>query len=165
MTRNIFLFIGTFIAGALIALVTRAALFNPHRGHEGHPAKAEYAPMVSNALAPTPAAQKAPAPTPPGPSGKPAPSAPPAVSDPHAGHGAMTPAAPAASATVATAAKAGQPVNTICAICGMDVDPKLPTVEYKGQTIGFGCKMCAPKFKADPERYGPAYLRNELIKK
>jgi hypothetical protein len=25
--------------------------------------------------------------------------------------------------------------------------------------------MCAPKFKADPDKYGPAYLRNELIKR
>ncbi len=62
MTRNIFIFIGTFVVGALIALVTRAALFNPHRGHEGHPAKAEYAPMVSNPL--TPAVTPAPAPAP-----------------------------------------------------------------------------------------------------
>lgn len=157
MTRNIFLFLGTFVAGALIALVTRAALFNPHRGHEGHPAKAEYAPMVSNALAPTPAPPAAPA--------KPAAASQPAASDAHAGHGASHSTTPAAGAAVASPAKAGQPVNTICAICGMDVDPKLPTVEYQGQTIGFGCKMCAPKFKADPDRYGPAYLRNELIKK
>lgn len=161
MTRNIFLFLGTFIAGALIALVTRAALFNPHRGHEGHPAKAEYAPMVSNALTPTatpvaPAAKSAPSPA-----------ATPGAADPHAGHGAVKTESSTAPAktTAATAAKPGQPVNTVCAICGMDVDPKLPTLEYKGQTVGFGCKMCAPKFKADPDRYGPAYLRNELIKK
>jgi hypothetical protein len=25
--------------------------------------------------------------------------------------------------------------------------------------------MCAPKFKADPDRYGPVYLRNEVMKK
>jgi YHS domain-containing protein len=56
-------------------------------------------------------------------------------------------------------------VNTVCAICGMDVDPRLPTQQYQGKTIGFGCRMCPPKFKADPDRYGPAYLRNEVIKK
>jgi YHS domain-containing protein len=56
-------------------------------------------------------------------------------------------------------------VNTRCAICGMPVDPSLPTLEYKGQTIGFGCRMCAPKFKADPDKYGPVYLKNEVIKR
>jgi YHS domain. len=62
--------------------------------------------------------------------------------------------APAATAT---------PVNTVCAICGMDVDPDLPTAEYQGQTIGFGCKACPPKFKANPDKYGPAALRNEVV--
>jgi YHS domain-containing protein len=68
--------------------------------------------------------------------------------------------APAAPAPARTAT----PVNTLCAICGMDVDPALPTAEYQGKTIGFGCRMCPPKFKADPEKYGPAYLRNEVLK-
>ena len=45
----------------------------------------------------------------------------------------------------------------------MEVDPSVPTAEYKGQTIGFGCRMCPPKFKADPDKYGPAYLRNEVL--
>ena len=45
----------------------------------------------------------------------------------------------------------------------MEVNPELETLEYQGRTIGFGCKLCAPKFKADPERYGPAYLKNEVI--
>lgn len=141
MIRNIFIFLGTFAAGALIALVARAAMFQPHAGHEGHPAKAEYAPMVSNALAPTQPQAAAKTET-----GKPA-------ADPHAGH---------SSGAVASADK---PVNTVCAICGMDVDPKLPTLEYQGKKIGFGCRMCPPKFKAEPDRYGPYYLRNEVIKK
>jgi hypothetical protein len=141
MIRNAFIFLGTFVAGALIALVTRAAMFNPHRGHEGHPATAEYAPMVSNPLAPAQPADK---------SGS---VAKPTSADPHAGHGAKT-----------TAAEE-KPVNTVCAICGMDVDPKVPTLEYQGKKIGFGCKLCPPKFKADPDRYGPFYLRNEVIKK
>jgi hypothetical protein len=141
MIRNAFIFLGTFVAGALIALVTRAAMFNPHRGHEGHPAAAEYAPMVSNPLAPAQPADKAGA------------AAKPTSTDPHAGHGAKAMAADE------------KPVNTVCAICGMDVDPKLPTLEYQGKKIGFGCKLCPPKFKADPDRYGPFYLRNEVIKK
>jgi YHS domain-containing protein len=45
----------------------------------------------------------------------------------------------------------------------MEVDPDLPTAEYQGKTIGFGCKACPPKFKANPDNYGPAYLRNEVV--
>jgi YHS domain-containing protein len=45
----------------------------------------------------------------------------------------------------------------------MPVDPKIPTATYQGKTIGFGCKMCPPKFKAEPEKYGPLYLRNEVL--
>lgn len=88
----------------------------------------------------------------------PAPAAPPAAGD-HSHQAAKPPAA----ATPAVAAK--PPVNTVCAICGMNVDPRLPTAEYQGQTIGFGCRMCPPKFKADPDKYGPSYLRNEVIAK
>jgi len=147
MTRNLLLFAGTFVAGALIALVARAALFSPHGDHAAAPyAGGDYAPMVTNTL--TPAAAN---PAPPPASSTPAPP----VID-HSQHGlAASPAKPTGA----------QPVNTICAICGMDVDPKLPTAVYQGQTIGFGCRMCPPKFKADPDRYGPAYLRNEQIKR
>lgn len=150
MIRNIFIFLGTFVAGAIIALVVRAAMFNPNPDHEGHPANAgDYAPMVSNPLAPANAAAAKPGTT------SPAPVAQATVPDPHANHGAVT----------ATPASTGQPVNTVCAICGMEVDPDLPTLQYKGQTIGFGCKLCAPKFKADPDRYGPLYLKNETLKR
>lgn len=135
MTRNLTIFLATFAASALVALVVRAALFQPHDGHEGPaPAGGAYAPMV--AKAPAPAEPEA------------------TAADPHADHGA-----------VATPAdKPGQPVNTVCAICGMPVDPKIPTAEYQGKTIGFGCRMCPPKFKADPDRYGPAYLRDQVLK-
>jgi len=131
--KSIFLFLGTFVLGALIALGARTALHDPHAGHDTAGAtttRGDYAPMVKN--------------TPPAPSS----SSTPAATDPHAGH---------------TAAK--KPVNTVCAICGMKVDPSVPTMEYQGQTIGFGCKMCPPKFKAEPDKYGPAYLRNEVIKR
>ena len=75
------------------------------------------------------------------------PSAPPAKppTDPHAGHAAS----PAAT-----------PVNSICAICGMKPDPTLTTT-YQGKTIAFGCKGCPEKFKKDPDRYGPYFLRSE----
>ena len=82
--------------------------------------------------------------------------------DPHAGH---APAASAAqsSPAPAPAANAAKPVNTVCAICGMPVDPRLPTAVYQGQVIGFGCRMCPPKFQKDPDKYGPVYLRNETL--
>ena len=149
MTRNIFIFLGTFVAGALIALVARAAMFAPHAGHEGHPtAGGDYAGMVSNPLAPANVAGSKSA------DSSAAPTTKAAGANPHANQGAVT------------AATAGdKPVNTVCAICGMDVDPKLPTMEYQGKKIAFGCKMCPPKFKADPDRYGPFYLRNEILKK
>lgn len=147
MIRNVYIFLGTFVAGALIALVVRAASFQPHTGHEGHPAAGgQYASMVSNPLTPANVSEAA-APRTPA-------AATSAATDPHAGHAAVS------------AEKAvGKPVNSACAICGMEVDPKLPTAQYQGKTIGFGCRMCPAKFKADPDRYGPFYLRNEIIKK
>ena len=149
MTRNIFIFLGTFVVGALIALVARAAMFAPHKGHEGHPAPGgDYAGMVSNPLAPANTGAKQ------GDKANAAPTAKATAADPHAGHGVAP-----------TAAANDKPVNTVCAICGMEVDPKLPTLEYQGKKIGFGCKLCAPKVKADPDKYGPYYLRNEVIKK
>ena len=137
--KALFTFLATFVLGALIALGARTALHDPHAGHDtagSVTTRGDYAPMVNNS---PPLLPSSPA--------KPSTPAP-AAAAPHAGH---------------TAAKT--PVNTVCAICGMKVDPTLPTVEYQGKTIGFGCKMCAPKFKADPDKYGPAYLRNELIKR
>lgn len=146
MTRNIFIFLGMFVAGALIALVARAAMFAPHAEHEGHPpAGGDYAAMVSNPLAPANVTET---------ERNAMPSAPAPVV--HANH---------SPASMATTVDSSKPVNTVCAICGMDVDPNLPTLEYQGKRIGFGCKMCPAKFKADPDRYGPFYLRNEVIKK
>lgn len=113
MTRHFFIFLGTFVLGALIALGARTASHQP-------------------AAAP--------------------------AQDPHAAH-----QTPAAKSEISDS-KSQIPVNTQCAICGMPVDPKLPTATYQGKTIGFGCKMCPSKFKADPDKYGPSYLRNEVIK-
>lgn len=142
MTRSFFIFLGTFAAGALIALVARAAFFEPHAAREANPVGGgDYAPMVTNTLGPQNAATPA--------------------ADPHAGHG-RAPDAPAAAPVVASA---NQPVNTVCSICGMDVDQKIPTATYQGKTIGFGCKMCPPKFAKDPDRWGPMYLKNEVVKR
>lgn len=66
---------------------------------------------------------------------------------------------------VAAASAETRPVNTVCAICGMNVDPSLPTELYQGKVIGFGCRMCPAKFRSDPDKYGPYYLRNEVIKR
>ncbi len=152
MTRNLFIFLGTFVGGALLALVVRAAMFEPHAGHEGHPAPGgDYAPMVSNALTPANAVgTTSPAVPPANPSAKPAPAD-------HDSHGAAP--------TGTTSAANTKPVNTVCAICGMEVDPAIPTAEYQGRTIGFGCRMCPPKFKAEPDRWGPLYLKNEVAKR
>ena len=74
--------------------------------------------------------------------------------DPHAGH--TQAAAPAADA---------KPVNTVCAICGMDVDPEIKPATYQGKLVGFGCAACPPKFAKNPDRYGPHALRNEVAPK
>lgn len=74
----------------------------------------------------------------------------------HPGPDATAPAAPAAPA-------AAKPVNTLCPICGMTVNPTLPFATYQGRAIGFGCKACPPKFAAEPERYGPAALKNQVV--
>ncbi len=90
--------------------------------------------------APAPAAE-APAPAPAQPA------------DPHAGH-SQSPTRPPADAA---------PVNTVCAICGMPVDPKLPTTLYQGKVIGFGCKRCPAEFASNPDAYGPAALANQVV--
>ncbi len=71
-------------------------------------------------------------------------------------HGAatMTPSAPATAAAT---------VNSTCAICGMPVNPAFGTALYKGKLVGFGCKTCPPKFKAEPEKYGEAALTNQVV--
>jgi len=90
-----------------------------------------------------------------------APAAPPPAADPHAGHAA--PAAPATAAATVAPTAAAAPVNTICAICGMGVDPQIPSATYQGRLIGFGCKACPATFAANPDRYGPAALANQVV--
>lgn len=145
--KNILIFVATFLVGAVVALAARSALHNPHADADATiPPSVASSGMVANA-APVAAHTDG---------HKPAEKAKPAA-DAHAGHGkAATPKDPVA--------EADKPVNTVCAICGMDVDPRLPTLEYQGKKIGFGCRMCPGKFKSDPDKYGPYYLRNEVIK-
>ena len=58
-----------------------------------------------------------------------------------------------------------KPVNTVCSLCGMDVDPEIPHAIFNGQTISFACLKCPPKFKQNPGLFGPYYLRNEKVPK
>ena len=156
MIRNIFIFLATFAVGALIAFGARAALHKPDAAVTEHTTK-EHAAMVNNPLTPASSVPtsgsdaKASAATPKSKSPATAPGT------DHGAHGAV-----AVTAKTGTAEAA---VNSVCAICGMKVDPSLPTLEDQGKSIGFGCKMCAPKFKANPDKYGPAYLKNEVIKR
>lgn len=62
-------------------------------------------------------------------------------------------------------ADAAAVVNTVCAICGMDVDPDIKPANYQGKLVGFGCAACPPKFARTPDRYGPHALRNEIAPK
>lgn len=77
-----------------------------------------------------------------------APMSTPPTADPHTGH---------------AAAPAAKPVNTICAICGMNVDLDLPMATYRNQAIAFACMKCPGKFAKNPEKYRPSYLRNEKL--
>jgi YHS domain-containing protein len=43
--------------------------------------------------------------------------------------------------------------NKFCPVTREAVDPNVPTVQYKGLTIGFCCEDCAKVFKDDPEKY------------
>ena len=78
---------------------------------------------------------------------------------------APAPAAPDNSANkpAATPAATEAPVNTVCVICGMDVDPSIPPARYKDHLVGFGCRACPALFEANPDRYGPAALENKVI--
>jgi hypothetical protein len=84
---------------------------------------------------------------------------------PHARHSAASaPAAPApAPAPSASAPAAPRVINTICPICGMDVDPSIPPAAWDGVLVGFGCRACPPEFANDPARYGAAARTNTVV--
>ena len=132
MKRHVSIFLGTFLAGAVIAFGARAALHDPHADHAGAVPTAEQAAPATHDHAAA------------------------------SGHDHGVQAAPAPTADAKPAADK-TPVNTVCAICGMKVDPKVPTETYKGKTVGFGCAACPPLFRANPDKYGPAALRNEVV--
>jgi hypothetical protein len=80
----------------------------------------------------------------------------------HAGHSSAAPAD--AAPRPGSSASAAPVVNTVCAVCGMDVDPGIEPAAYQGKLVGFGCAACPPKFAREPDRYGPSALRNEVAK-
>jgi YHS domain-containing protein len=137
--KHLLAFALTFVLGAAAAFGVRTALHKPYTDAPAASAPNEYKPMVANE---TGAA---------------------AQSHDHA-KPTQAPAAQAKPRDHADKAKSA-PVNTICSICGMDVDPELPTETYQGKTIGFGCAACPPKFRANPDKYGPYYLRSERVKR
>jgi hypothetical protein len=145
MTKHLFAFLAAFVLGTVIALAVRSVWFKPYVDHSGHPAAPDYQPMVTNPAAPASDPHAGHKPAAPAPAAKPQTTP---AADPHAGHGAIT--------TPAT-------VNTICAICGMDVDTSIKPATYQGKLVGFGCRMCPPRFAADPERYGPSALENKVL--
>jgi YHS domain-containing protein len=66
--------------------------------------------------------------------------------------------------SVAATSDSAKPVNSVCPICGMDVDPDVSPALYEGKTVGFGCNKCPPKFAADPDTYGQAAMENRVVK-
>lgn len=84
----------------------------------------------------------------------------PASGHEHHAPDAPAPAKPARDPHAGHTSAVGKPVNDICAICGMDADPKL-TATYKDQLIAFGCAKCPDQFAKDPERFGPYFLKNQ----
>ena len=57
------------------------------------------------------------------------------------------------AAAVWMAPPSTQPVNKMCVVMPEDPVDTNVTYVYKDQTIGFCCKDCIPKFKANPEKY------------
>lgn len=151
--RTAIIFALCFAIGATAALIGRAAFHKPYREEPAavhSPAKAAPAEPAGHEGMPSMGSSTPPAAAAPG---LPATAAPPAT-------------APAAPSTVPAPVSTGSPkvVNTICAICGMDVDPAIAPIAYQGQLVGFGCGACPPKFKREPDRYGPAALKNERVR-
>jgi YHS domain-containing protein len=173
MTRHLIVFIVTFAIGAVIAVILRTGSHKPYEDHSGHPAPsaASAAPATAYDAANPQAGTASSAPAGDAHQGHNAPAALTPAAGEHAGMPMAAPAAPRqpvpaaehAGHNQAGPAPATTAVNTICAICGMPVDPRLGIIEYKGKLIGFGCKTCPPKFKADPEKYGEAALKNQVV--
>lgn len=151
--RTAIIFALCFVIGAIAALIGRATFHQPYRedmpavpasapDHQGQPAESgDHAGHEQNS-----------------------PPASASVPKPSSGPVPPTPAPAPATIPATEPPAASGVVNTICAICGMDVDPTIPPIAYRGRLIGFGCGACPPKFTRDPDRYGPAALKNERVR-
>jgi hypothetical protein len=152
MSRSLLIFVACFLVGAAGALVARAALHHPY-------ADAPEAAAPAPAAPPQDGEHRHPT-APPADGEHHHPTAPPADGEHH------HPTAPPADDEhhpAPTAAPGPTAIrNTVCPVCGFEVDRKLPTSRYHDQVIGFACETnhCKAKFDADPERYGPAALAN-----
>ncbi len=147
------IFVICFVVGAFGALIGRAALYHPY----SEQAQADATPSSMSGMdSPADNAENTS-------------SAARAKSPSHADHGdkmsELSPPSPddAVPMTAATQAEKTA-VNTVCPICGMDVDPAIESMTYQGKQVGLGCAMCPPKFKREPDKYGPSALENRKAK-
>lgn len=141
MIKHAAAFLAAFVVGAFLALAVRAALHRPF----AVPPSSSAAPDSSNADVRSSAAASLPAAV-----------QPPARETPTNTTAERPTAAPVPNSPGAT-------VNTLCPICGMKVDPSIRPAQYRGALVGFGCRACPPKFAREPDRYGPAALKNEVV--
>ena len=128
MKKTLIYFVLAFAAGAALSMVVRAAWFTPEPSAASDMVLPVGEPMVDLSAV-----------------------------HPQA-HGEAAEPVPPAADTGGNAGDSGKPVNKTCPICGMDVDPSLPTATYQGKTVGFGCAACPPRFEREPDKYGPAAL-------
>lgn len=145
MIKNILFFGAAFVVGSVIALAMRAAQHAPYQGMSNVAQPPSSLQMVTNAPATTVSGHQQ-----------------------HAGHNAGNHRAEGAADADSTGDVAADPrkgtvVNSVCPICGMDVDPSIPPAEYNGYLIGFGCRACPPTFAQNPEHYTNAALENAVV--
>ncbi len=129
--RLVIIFCICFAVGATVALIARSALHRPYADQ----------PMSDQPMSDQPI---------------------PATTPPHAMHDLQNhdQSRHVPTATTVANGDAAKAINTICAICGMEVDATIPTATYQGKQIGFGCALCPAKFAREPDRYGPSALQN-----
>lgn len=156
--KSLLIFAICFLVGAAVAIGVRAAVHKPYAeatqahdmaappglpappaspsgdGHEGHGQPSVPAPS-----------QSAPGPVPKAGEAKPE------QGDQHKDHGTAP-------------ANAGDPNaaigNTICPVCGMEVDAELASIPTPQGLVGIACPPCIPKIRRAPDRYGAAALTN-----
>ena len=159
MVRHLVIFFAMFALGIFIAIIVRTARHEPYAEHTGHPGNPPMGetPMSPKSMDSTPMTG--------------------AASAASVDHGPAMPhdmagmavdpvttsAKPVAAAPLVTTGSS-MTVNTICPICGMKVNPAIAPATYQGKLVGFGCKTCPADFKAAPETYGPAALKNQMVK-